>query len=134
MRKIKNQETATKSNNGSFNQLQASLKVGEATLKQLTGAITKNADGTFNLTKEYFDAKKQVDDAKNALLLFNAGIAQGNLNVGNYNNTLAGMREKLEVMRTALQGLDVGSVEFEKMTESIQETSTAVQIAEVYLL
>lgn len=111
---IKNQETATKSNNGSFNQLQASLKVGEATLKQLTGTITRNADGVITLSKEYFDAKKDVDNAKNALLLFNAGISQGNLNVGNYDNTLSGMRQKLADLQNVIQNTDIGSKQFKE--------------------
>ena len=127
---IKNQETATKSNNGSFNQLQASLKVAESTLKNLTGTMKLNANGTVDLTQEYFDAKIQVDEAKKALLLFNAGISQGNLNVGNYGNTLEGMRAKLDLLRQTLQTTDVGSDAFEKLNTEIQETSFNLQVAE----
>ncbi len=127
---IKNQETATKSNTGSFNQLQASLKVGEAQLKQLTGTIQKNADGTFNLSKEYFEAKKQVDNAKNALLLFNAGISQGNLNVGNYDNTITGMRQKLQDLQVVLQSTEIGSTAFDELNKDLQDTSFNIQVAE----
>ena len=127
---IKNQETATKSNNGSFNQLQASLKVAESTLKNLTGTMKLNANGTVDLTQEYYDAKIQVDEAKKALLLFNAGISQGNLNVGNYGNTLEGMRAKLDLLRQTLQTTDVGSDAFEKLNTEIQETSFNLQVAE----
>ena len=124
---VKNQETAVKSNNGSFNQLQASLKVGEASLKALTGTMKKNADGTIELTKEYFDNKKQLDEAKNALLLFNAGIAQGNLNVGNYDNTLAGMRQKLADLQIVVENTDVGSQQFQEAQMQIEKTKQAVQ-------
>lgn len=126
---VKNQETAVKSNNGSFNQLQASLKVGEANLKALTGTIKKNADGTYELTQEYFDQKKQVDDAKNALLLFNAGIAQGNLNVGNYDNTLAGMRQKLADLQIVLENTDVNSEQYAELNKQFQDVSFNAQVA-----
>ena len=126
---VKNQETAVKSNNGSFNQLQASLKVGEATLKALTGTMKRNADGTIELTREYFDQKKQVDEAKNALLLFNAGIAQGNLNVGNYDNTLAGMRQKLADLQVVLDNTDVNSEQYAELNKQFQDVSFNAQVA-----
>lgn len=127
---VKNQETANKSNSGSFNQLQAAYKVGEASLKALTGTMKRNEDGSIALTKEYFDQKKAVDEAKNALLLFNAGISQGNLNVGNYDNTLTGMRQKLADLEVVIQNTDVGSEKFleaqknaEKLKGEIQQVS-----------
>lgn len=114
---LSNNETAIKANDGSFNKLYNQWKIGEAQLKSLTGSIKKNEDGTYSLTQEYFNAKKGVDDAKQALLSFNAGIAQGNLNVGNYDNTLTGMRQKLADLQIVLQNTDVGSKEFAEATE-----------------
>lgn len=124
---VKNQETANKSNSGSFNQLQAAYKVGEATLKQLTGTLKKNQDGTIALTKEYFDQKKAVDEAKNALLLFNAGISQGNLNVGNYDNTLTGMRQKLADLEVVIQNTDVGSEKFKEAQKDAEKLKGEIQ-------
>ena len=124
---VKNQETATKSNSGSFNQLQAAYKVGEASLKALTGTMKRNEDGSIALTKEYFDQKKAVDEAKNALLLFNAGISQGNLNVGNYDNTLTGMRQKLADLEVVIQNTDVGSEKFKEAQKQAENLKGEIQ-------
>lgn len=124
------QNNAAKANKGSFQELYNQWKAAEAQLKNLSGTIQKNEDGTMSLTQEYKDQAAQVDKLKQTLLLFNAGIAQGNLNVGNYGNTLDGMRQKLKDLGVIIQTTDVGTEEFRKAKEEAEKLSTEIQIAE----
>ena len=125
-----NNANAAKANKGSYTELYNQWKAGEAQLKNMAGAFKTNENGITELTQEYHDQSKAVDDLKKNLLLFNAGISQGNLNVGNYGNTLEGMRNQLQQMRLDLEKLEVGSVAFTEMKEKIDGTSTSIQIAE----
>ena len=124
------QTNAAKANKGSFQELYNQWKAAEAQLKNLSGTIQKNEDGTMSLTQEYKDQAAEVDKLKQTLLLFNAGIAQGNLNVGNYGNTLDGMRQKLKDLGVIIQTTDVGTEEFMKAREEAEKLSTEIQIAE----
>jgi hypothetical protein len=56
----------------------------EKQLKLLKNTIKQNSDGTIELTDEYKAASAEVLKLKNGLLLFNDGIKDGRLNVGNY--------------------------------------------------
>lgn len=125
-----NNTNAAKANKGSYTELYNQWKAAEAQLKNMAGAFKTNDQGITELTQEYHDQSKAVDDLKKNLLLFNAGISQGNLNVGNYGNTLEGMRNQLQQMRLDLEKLEVGSVAFTEMKEKIDKTSTSIQIAE----
>ena len=125
-----NNTNAAKANKGSYTELYNQWKAAEAQLKNMAGAFKTNENGITELTQEYHDQSKAVDDLKKNLLLFNAGISQGNLNVGNYGNTLEGMRNQLQQMRLDLEKLEVGSVAFTEMKEKIDKTSTSIQIAE----
>ena len=125
-----NNTNAAKANKGSYTELYNQWKAAEAQLKNMAGAFKTNENGITELTQEYHDQSKAVDDLKKNLLLFNAGISQGNLNVGNYGNTLEGMRNQLQQMRLDLEKLEVGSVAFTEMKEKIDGTSTSIQIAE----
>ncbi len=125
-----NNTNAAKANKGSYTELYNQWKAAEAQLKNMSGAFKTNENGITELTQEYHDQSKAVDDLKKNLLLFNAGISQGNLNVGNYGNTLEGMRNQLQQMRLDLEKLEVGSVAFTEMKEKIDGTSTSIQIAE----
>ena len=121
---------AAKANKGSYTELYNQWKAAEAQLKNMAGAFKTNDQGITELTQEYHEQSKAVDDLKKNLLLFNAGISQGNLNVGNYGNTLEGMRMQLQQMRADLEKVEVGSVAFVDLKNKIDETSTSLQQAE----
>ncbi len=121
---------AAKANKGSYTELYNQWKAAEAQLKNMAGAFKTNENGVIELTQEYHDQSKAVDDLKKNLLLFNAGISQGNLNVGNYGNTLEGMRMQLQQMRADLEKVEVGSQAFTELKNKIDDTSTSIQIAE----
>lgn len=97
---------------GSYEQLLREQQLAEIELKNTAGLLQKNADGTIRFTEAYFAASKRVDDAKQAILLFNSGIGQGAQNVGNYGNTLEGLRGRLAQLRKELETTDVGSQRF----------------------
>jgi hypothetical protein len=112
------QAQALTANAGSYEELLRNSTLAEIELKNLTGTLKTNADGTVTFTDAYFKAKEQVDNAREGLLLFNAGIKQGNQNVGNYQNTLELMRAKLDELRKTIEATDPSSIQF---TESQQE-------------
>ena len=121
---------AAKANKGSYTELYNQWKAAEAQLKNMAGAFKTNENGVIELTQEYHDQSKAVDDLKKNLLLFNAGISQGNLNVGNYGNTLEGMRMQLQQMRADLQKVEIGSQAFVELKEKIDAADTSLQQAE----
>jgi hypothetical protein len=113
------QAQAVNANAGSYEQLLRNFQLAEVELKNLTGTLQQNADGTTEFTQAYFNAKKQVDQAKQGILLFNSGISVGTQNVGNYGNTLEGMRAKLSDLQKVIQSTDVNSLQFsEAKTEA----------------
>jgi hypothetical protein len=97
---------------GSYEQLLREQQLAEIELKNTANLLERNADGTIRFTQAYFDASKRVDDAKQAILLFNGGISQGAQNVGNYGNTLQGLRQRLSDLQKEIQTTDVGSQRF----------------------
>lgn len=118
-RQLLMQAQAVNANKDSYEQLLRNVNLAEIELKNLTGTIKTNADGTVQFTDAYFKAKQQVDNAREGLLFFNAGIKVGNENVGNYGNTLEGMRAKLGDLQKVIQTTNVNSVQFkEAQTEA----------------
>ena len=99
---------------GSYEQLLREQQLAEIELKNTEGLLKRNADGTVQFSQAYFDASKKVDDLKQAVLLFNGGISQGAQNVGNYGNTLEGLRNRLADLQKEIQTTDVGSDRFKE--------------------
>lgn len=122
-------KASTDEMNGSYVQLLESFKKVEFELKNAPGLIEQNADGTTRLTAKYFDLKKQAENLKETLLLFNAGINQGKLNVGNYGNTLEDMKRKLADMKEGLDKLDPAKPEFKQAKKDIDDLSFAIDKA-----
>ena len=120
------QAQAVKANSGSYEQLLRNFQLAEIELKNLTGTLQQNADGTTEFTQAYFKAKKQVDDAKQGILLFNSGISVGTQNVGNYGNTLEGMRAKLGDLQKVIQSTDVNSVQFSEAKTEAENLGLAI--------
>jgi hypothetical protein len=79
---------ANKAQSGSYDELQAQLRLAERELKSQSGLLTKNADGTIQLSEGYLEASKKVENARNAVNQFNLGINQGNTNVGLYQQSI----------------------------------------------
>ena len=120
------QAQAVNANAGSYEQLLRNFQLAEVELKNLTGTLKQNADGTTAFTDAYFKAKKQVDDAKQGILLFNSGISVGTQNVGNYGNTLEGMRAKLSDLQKVIQTTDVNSVQFKEAKDEADNLGLAI--------
>jgi hypothetical protein len=120
---------ANKAAEGSYEQLLQAQKLAEIELKKQADTLKINADGTIEMTQAYFDAKKQVDESKQAILLFNAGIAQGNTNVGNYGNSLEAMRAKLKVLEQQIKTADVGSEKFKEANDEAQALRLSIDQA-----
>lgn len=111
---------------GSYEQLLREQQLAEIELKNTANLLERNADGTIKFTKAYFDASKRVDEAKQAILTFNAGISTGSQNVGNYGNTLQGMRERLAALRSEIQTTDVGSQRFKDASDEAANLSLQI--------
>lgn len=79
---------ANKATTGSYEQLQAQLRLAEKNLKSQSGLLTKNADGTIQLSDAYVEASKEVENARNAVNEFNLGINNGATNVGLYQQSI----------------------------------------------
>ena len=120
------QAQAVNANAGSYEQLLRNFQLAEVELKNLTGTLQQNADGTTEFTEAYFNAKKQVDQAKQGILLFNSGISVGTQNVGNYGNTLEGMRAKLSDLQKVIQSTDVNSVQFKEAKDEAENLGLAI--------
>jgi hypothetical protein len=120
------QAQAVNANAGSYEQLLRNFQLAEVELKNLTGTLQQNADGTTEFTQAYFNAKKQVDDAKQGILLFNSGISVGTQNVGNYGNTLEGMRAKLSDLQKVIQTTDVNSVQFKEAKDEADNLGLSI--------
>lgn len=120
------QAQAVNANAGSYEELLRNFQLAEVELKNLTGTMQTNADGTVKFTDAYFKAKKQVDDAKQGILLFNSGISVGTQNVGNYGNTLEGMRAKLGDLQKVIQTTDVNSVQFKEAKDEAENLGLAI--------
>lgn len=120
------QAQAVNANAGSYEELLRNFQLAEVELKNLTGTMQTNADGTVKFTDAYFKAKKQVDDAKQGILLFNSGISVGTQNVGNYGNTLEGMRAKLGDLQKVIQSTDVNSVQFKEAQTEAENLGLAI--------
>jgi hypothetical protein len=120
------QAQAVNANENSYEQLLRNFQLAEIELKNLTGTLQQNADGTFQVTEAYFKAQKQVDNAKKGILDFNAGISVGNQNVGNYGNTLEGMRSKLSDLQKVIQTTDVNSVQFQEAKDEADNLGLAI--------
>ena len=120
------QAQAVNANAGSYEELLRNFQLAEVELKNLTGTMQTNSDGTVKFTDAYFKAKKQVDDAKQGILLFNSGISVGTQNVGNYGNTLEGMRAKLGDLQKVIQSTDVNSVQFSEAKTEAENLGLAI--------
>lgn len=120
------QAQAVNANAGSYEELLRNFQLAEVELKNLTGTMQVNSDGTVKFTDAYFKAKKQVDDAKQGILLFNSGISVGTQNVGNYGNTLEGMRNKLSDLQKVIQSTDVNSVQFSEAKTEAENLGLAI--------
>ena len=120
------QAQAVNANKDSYEQLLRNVNLAEIELKNLTGTIQTNADGTVQFTDAYFKAKQQVDNAREGLLLFNAGIKSGKENVGNYANTLEGMRAKLGDLQKVIQTTNVDSIEFKQAKDEADNLGLAI--------
>ena len=120
------QAQAVKANSGSYEELLRNFQLAEIELKNLTGTLQQNADGTTEFTQAYFNAKKQVDDAKQGILLFNSGISVGTQNVGNYGNSLEGMRAKLSDLQKVVQTTDVNSLQFKEAQDEANNLSLSI--------
>lgn len=120
------QAQAVNANKDSYEQLLRNVNLAEIELKNLTGTIKTNADGTVQFTDAYFKAKEKVDNAREGLLLFNAGIKSGKENVGNYANTLEGMRAKLSDLQKVIQTTNVDSIEFKQAKDEADNLGLAI--------
>ena len=125
-RQLLMQAQAVKANEGSYEQLLRNVNLAEIELKNLTGTLKTNADGTVTFTDAYFKAKQQVDNAREGLLVFNAGIKSGKENVGNYANTLEGMRAKLSDLQKVIQTTNVDSIEFKQAKDEADNLGLSI--------
>ena len=99
---------------GSYEQALRNQQLAQINLKNLEGTLKKNADGTYELTDAYKAASKEVLQAKEAVLAFDAGIKDGRTNVGNYTASFVEA-----INQTGLFGgkLDTVAAGFEKLKE-----------------
>lgn len=114
---------ATNAADKSYEQLLNATKLLEIELKTLPNAFDANNTRAKEL-------QKQIDLNKTALLGFNAQIQDGRLNVGNYGNTIDGLRQKYSVLQDKLKTLDLGSEEFKKTQSEITKTRDQLGLAE----
>lgn len=107
-----------KAEDGSYEKLLRTYNDAEVKLKLLKNTVKQNADGTFVLTKEYTKQQEEVLKLKNGLLLFNEGIKDGRLNVGNYASSI-----KDAFANTGLFGQALGS-----LTQLTSTVSSGLQL------
>jgi len=101
---VDNLTKANKAQAGSYEQLQAQLRIAEKNLKSQAGLLTKNADGTIQLSDSYMEASKELENARNAVNEFNLGIHNGSTNVGLYQESIENALGGIKVF-----GVDAGA-------------------------
>lgn len=79
---------ASKAQAGSYEELQAQLRMAEKNLKTQAGLLTRNADGTIVLSEAYVKASREVEQARGAINEFNLGIHDGRTSVGLYKESI----------------------------------------------
>lgn len=107
-----------KAEEGSYEKLLRTYNDAEVKLKLLKNTVKQNQDGTFELTKEYKEQAAEVVKLKDGLLLFNEGIKDGRLNVGNYASSI-----KDAFANTGLFGQALGS-----LTQLTSSVSSGLQL------
>ena len=110
-KELDNSVKINKASEGSYESLYRQYVQAEIKLKNLAGTLKQNADGTFELTREYKKASKDVLNLKEGVLKFNEGIKDGRLNVGNYKDAIKS------------EGADMGF--FSKISSDVQSIVTA---------
>lgn len=113
---------AAQAQDGSYEQLYRNWQLADAQLKLLEGTLERNADGTIKLTDTYKQQSVAVNQAKQGLVDFGKGILDGRLNVGNYDNSLQGLEQKLSDLQMIFKTMDTTAPEFEKTRDAISET------------
>ena len=107
----KSVDDLTRANNasaGSYEELQAQIRLAEKDLKKQGDRIIYNKDGTIELSQSYLEASKKVEVARGAVNKFNLGINQGNTNVGLYGKSIKDAIGGLDGMPGALGGATKG--------------------------
>lgn len=79
---------ANQAQEGSYEQLQSQLRLAEKSLRTQAGLLTRNADGTIELSESYVEASKEVEQARGAVNQFNTGIHDGRTSVGLYQESI----------------------------------------------
>lgn len=102
-KQVDNAVKANKALDGSYEQLYRQWVDADIALKNLSGTLKQNEDGTFELTEEYTAAQERVLKLKEGLLAFNAGIKDGRLNVGNYAQAMEAVVAKLDAVGAAVE-------------------------------
>jgi hypothetical protein len=113
---------------GSYNQLSAEAILLKQKLNELEGTLQKNADGTYQLSQEYVNAKTASENANKALIEFDLGVKSGGRNVGNYADSIAGMEEKLKDLQESLRHLEPNSKAFEETKKAADDTQVSLGI------
>lgn len=120
---LDNNVRATKAADGSYEELYNTTKLLEVQLKTLPNAFDKN-------NKEAQALTAQINLNKTALLGLNATIQDGRLNVGNYGNTVNGLKKRYAELQERVAGLDIGSKEFKQAQTEIIKTRDALGLAQ----
>lgn len=92
-RDIQNFNKATKSAANSYDSLIAQYNIAKKRLNELEDAFKKNEDGSIELTEEFENQKKVVEELRAAIIEFDQSVKDGRTNVGNYADA---MREVFE--------------------------------------
>lgn len=92
--------------------LQAAYDAAQLKLKRLSDTVKINAEGNIELTEEYKAQAAEVKKLNDALKAFDAGLGQNQRNVGNYENSVEGVRAEIQRLREVMQTLDLNSKEF----------------------
>lgn len=115
---------------GSYEKLLRQHQLASIALKTMEGTMKKNKDGSFQLTEAYKAQAEKVKAAKDALIAFDLGISDGRTNVGNYANSLDGMKQQIADLTAKLGQVEIDSSEFEETQKKIDELTISVQRAE----
>lgn len=126
-KQVDNAVKANKALDGSYEQAYRNWVDADIALKNLAGTLKQNADGTFELTDEYKEAKQKTDNLKTALLEFNAGIKDGRLNVGNYAQAMEGVIGKLGGFGKALGPVGAGISELAGGFETVKNAASGLK-------
>lgn len=121
LRILTQNESAAHSNTNSYRQLENQLKTATIQLRNMSNAFERTEDGSIQLTQAYLQQRKEVENAQQAIIDFNAAILQSNPINRNAGESINSIRERIQQLQQVIDNSDIGSLQFQQAQAEAEE-------------